>query len=190
MGSHEPARKKKPNKQLLASILRYFWHPSWYSQILLTSLLISLLCNVPGKLHFWVDSVRSFSMAGSALSLSRVLLLGTDSFGNTVWVLGIQNLRKEFERTCFHLLSALLFVWWLRKGHKPKMLPFLKVWDFMGISAFRWVQHWNSSCYLLLAEKQLAEKGECHRTSPKGFDLYFLGKIQNKQKRKSRGRWI
>lgn len=49
-------------------------------------------------------------MAGSALSLSRVLLLGTDSFGNTVRVLGIQNLRKEFERTCFHLLSALLFV--------------------------------------------------------------------------------
>lgn len=37
--------------------------PCWYPDVLLTSLLILLLCSVPGKLCFWVDSLRSVSMA-------------------------------------------------------------------------------------------------------------------------------
>jgi len=93
--------------------------PHRYPWVLLASLLISLLCNTPRKLHLQVDSVRSFDMTGNDLSL----LYGAGSSGNTVGASGIQNMWKEFESTCFHLLSASLLVWWLRKGHKPNLLP-------------------------------------------------------------------
>lgn len=41
--------------------------PRRYPQVILTYFLISLLCNVPRKLHLQVDSVRSFGMAGNAV---------------------------------------------------------------------------------------------------------------------------
>lgn len=48
------------------------------------TVLVSLLCNSPIKMNFWLDAARTFGVAGNALSSPRVMLKGLAAL-EAVW---------------------------------------------------------------------------------------------------------
>lgn len=102
--------------------------------------LVSLLCNSPIKMNFWLDAARTFGVAGECSVITKGYAKGIGSSGSSVGASGIQTCERSFKVFAFISSQPYSSHDAFGKGTNQRYCSLLEDWDLIGILAIRCVQ--------------------------------------------------